>query len=75
MYDASVKVPTGIEYGNIWQLGNFDECMDIQTDIQVDGVDIEPQYCLVDVEVEDYIVRYESTRKNQVKIKIISLFV
>lgn len=27
MYDASVKVPTGIEYGEVYQFGNFDQCM------------------------------------------------
>lgn len=27
MYDASVKVPTGVEFGNVYQFGNFDQCM------------------------------------------------
>lgn len=27
MYDASVKVPTGVEHGNVYQFGNFDQCM------------------------------------------------
>lgn len=27
VYDASVKVPTGIEYGSVYQFGNFDQCM------------------------------------------------
>lgn len=29
MYDATVKVPTGIEYGNVYQFGNFDQCMSL----------------------------------------------
>lgn len=27
MYDASVKEPTGIESGDTYQFGNFDECL------------------------------------------------
>lgn len=69
VYDASVKVPVGIEYGHVWQLGNFDECMTARTDFQVDGVNIEPQYCLADVVMEEYVVRHESTRQNRVSDK------
>lgn len=29
MYDATVKVPTGIEYGDVYQFGNFDQCMTV----------------------------------------------
>lgn len=50
VYDASVKIPVGIEYGNIWQFGNFDECMAIKTDVEV--VEIKPKYCLADIEYE-----------------------
>lgn len=32
MYDASVKVPTGIELGAVYQFGNFDQCMRINSD-------------------------------------------
>lgn len=27
MYDASVKEPSGIEYGDVYQFGSFDECL------------------------------------------------
>jgi hypothetical protein len=32
VYDASAKIPSGVISGNIQQLGNYDECLQIQTD-------------------------------------------
>ncbi|XP_011498391.1 PREDICTED: nose resistant to fluoxetine protein 6-like [Ceratosolen solmsi marchali] len=32
MYDASAKIPPGVISGNIQQLGNYDECLQIKTD-------------------------------------------
>lgn len=52
MYDSSAKIPIGIEYGNKWQLGNFDECMAIGTVFKTGQLDIQPKYCLIDVDIE-----------------------
>lgn len=62
MFDSSVKVPTGIEYGSVYQFGNFDQCMNIVTNIELDGVNIKPKYCLADVVMNDYNVRHSATR-------------
>jgi len=29
VYDASTKIPSALITGNIWQMGGFDECIDI----------------------------------------------
>lgn len=66
MYDASVKIPVGIEYGNVWQLGNFDECMaatdQTTSSTLLQGVDVRPKYCLADIDVMGYAVRKTSSR-------------
>lgn len=74
VYDASVKVPTGVEYGAVYQFGNFDQCMDINsnkaiTDEAEDGTDIKPQYCLADVTMNGYTVRSGAVRNFQVNLK------
>lgn len=68
MYDASVKIPVGIEYGNIWQFGNFDECMSVKTDQILDGVDIKPKYCLADIEYEISDIKNVVTKRAQVSL-------
>lgn len=62
MYDSSVKVPTAIEYGVLYQFGNFDQCMDIETDFNIVGLNIKPKYCLADVQIENYVLRHSATR-------------
>lgn len=37
VFDASVKLPSGIEHGNVYQFGNFDECMAIDGGPHFDG--------------------------------------
>ncbi|KAI5745868.1 hypothetical protein M8J76_015007 [Diaphorina citri] len=44
VWDASAKSPVGLTSGSRFQLGDFDECLSIQTPI-------EAQYCLVDVKI------------------------
>ncbi|KAL7029378.1 hypothetical protein ACKWTF_006213 [Chironomus riparius] len=67
MYDSSVKIAQGIEYGVEFQLGNFDQCMNISATIKNDGVNIQPKYCLVDVKMDNFIVRNSAVRNNQIK--------
>lgn len=73
VFDSSVKSPVGVEYGVEYQFGNFDQCMAIKTDLVKDGVEIASKYCLVDVELEGYVVRKAARRHQKVsfsKIKI-----
>lgn len=74
VYDASVKVPTGVEYGAVYQFGNFDQCMDINSNKAIkddadDGTDIKPKYCLADVTMNGYNVRSGAVRKFEVNFK------
>ncbi|XP_055637440.1 nose resistant to fluoxetine protein 6-like isoform X2 [Toxorhynchites rutilus septentrionalis] len=52
LFDASAKATSGIEYGNVFQLGHFDQCMGVNQDRAVVA-----QYCLADVRVDGYQVR------------------
>ena len=63
-----MKIPEGIEYGVEFQLGNFDQCMNISTSIKNDGVNIQPKYCLVDVKMDGFSVRNSAVRNNQVSV-------
>jgi hypothetical protein len=49
VYDASAKLPSGILRGNVNQLGDFDQCLDVtsQYEPRIDG-----KYCLASVDVE-----------------------
>ncbi|XP_070492793.1 nose resistant to fluoxetine protein 6-like [Chironomus tepperi] len=67
MYDSSVKIPEGIEYGVQFQLGNFDQCMNISTTLENDGVNIQPKYCLVDVKMDGFNIRNLAVRNNQIR--------
>lgn len=64
MFDASVKSPVGVEYGVEYQFGNFDQCFDVKTTLESDGVDIQPKYCLVDVKLEGF-VKLNVARRHQ----------
>lgn len=66
VYDASVKIPVGVKYGNIWQFGNFDECMAITTDPILDEVTIKPKYCLTDIEYELSGIQSSIPKRSQV---------
>ncbi|XP_063227063.1 uncharacterized protein LOC134533469 [Bacillus rossius redtenbacheri] len=43
MLDASAKVPEGIVFGSVHQLGHFDQCVDVAVQ------DLQGQYCLVEL--------------------------
>ncbi|KAJ8668165.1 hypothetical protein QAD02_009828 [Eretmocerus hayati] len=51
MFDASVKVPSGIIDGQTWQLGNFDQCYKLKMNLPNDNCkqeDMQGKYCLVE---------------------------
>ncbi|CAB3382226.1 Hypothetical predicted protein [Cloeon dipterum] len=47
MFDASVKFPTGVLYGSTYDFGNFDECMQVQSQRN----DINGKYCLARIRI------------------------
>lgn len=48
MADAWGKLPSGILSGNLYELGNFDQCLSINNFVQDAGA-IKGQYCLASV--------------------------
>lgn len=62
MYDASVKVPNGIEHGDVYQFGNFDQCIDIGTDDDA----VKSKYCLADVTMDGFSIRNGAKRHFEV---------
>ncbi|XP_018325878.1 nose resistant to fluoxetine protein 6 [Agrilus planipennis] len=54
MYDSSAKIPSGILSGNINQLGDFDECLNAVSE----KWNIEGQYCLASLQVQEPTTRY-----------------
>lgn len=50
MFDASAKFPSGILSGNTFYLGNYDECIGIN--VQLDNDVIKGQYCLPKITIE-----------------------
>lgn len=54
--DAWGKIPSGILYGNVYELGQFDECLSIEKliiDNQYTNV-LKGQYCLTQISLERY---------------------
>lgn len=53
--DASAKIPSGLLRGNVNQLGDFDQCMEIRTKVKLKedkSVKIKGKYCLANIDVE-----------------------
>lgn len=48
MFDAFPKFPVGLMYGNLYQLGNFDECTSVSY-LTKENSNIQGQYCLADI--------------------------
>ncbi|XP_053699470.1 nose resistant to fluoxetine protein 6-like [Sabethes cyaneus] len=72
MLDSSAKSTFGIEYGNVYQFGHFDQCMGINRNrFKSNGGNnddngsggILSQYCLADVHAEGYRLRTVVSRK------------
>ncbi|XP_050091632.1 nose resistant to fluoxetine protein 6-like [Anopheles aquasalis] len=60
MFDASAKFPVAVEYGSVYQLGSYDECLNRSDDAVSSPVTT--QYCLTHVQLPGYRVRSISTR-------------
>lgn len=69
VYDSSVKAPSGIELGSIYQFGSFDECMRITTNDE----NLKPKYCLADVTLDGYSVRSDAKRNFKVCLLFVCL--
>lgn len=57
LLDSSAKSTAGIEYGQLFQLGHFDQCMSINRDRASIQTGILSQYCLLDVRLDGYLMR------------------
>jgi hypothetical protein len=51
VFDASVKSTIGVEYGNEYQFGNFDQCLEFQKQQE-----IHPKYCLLKVNLNSSVI-------------------
>lgn len=60
--DSSAKSTAGIEYGQLYQLGHFDQCMSINRDRSSSQVGILSQYCLANVRLDSYFMRTAVSR-------------
>ncbi|XP_031625477.1 uncharacterized protein LOC116342116 [Contarinia nasturtii] len=61
MHDASAKIPSGILSGNINQLGDFDQCLNVMAP----NNEFSGKYCLayVQISVPDYLPNMKKLRK------------
>lgn len=61
MHDASAKVPSGILSGNVNQLGDFDECINVESP----NNEFIGKYCLayVQISIPDNLPRLKRFRK------------
>lgn len=52
MIDAWGKIPAGVFYGNLLEFGNFDECLSVQHNSNIENIgDIMGQYCIARVDI------------------------
>lgn len=47
MFDAWGKIPSGMLYRNIYDFGNYDQC--VESDVTLDGIHVIGQYCIVPI--------------------------
>eukprot|EP00102_Acyrthosiphon_pisum_P022676 XP_016659886.1 PREDICTED: nose resistant to fluoxetine protein 6-like [Acyrthosiphon pisum] len=59
MYDASAKFPTGILSGKSVDFGDYDECMETNTN----SLDFKPQYCIVNIRFSPSVKLYPNYYK------------
>lgn len=49
MLDSSPKFPVGMRYGETYQMGNFDECVDVDFHDQNSSVNVRGKYCMAEI--------------------------
>ncbi|CAH1176236.1 unnamed protein product [Phaedon cochleariae] len=52
MFDSFAKFPTGILYGNYYQMGNYDECVEARKEGNSLESTIQGQYCLTEINLK-----------------------
>lgn len=63
MFDSSAKfIPAGWFDGSTYNLGNFDECTDVEVFVGNDY--IQGQYCLVEIEIKPIVHSKFRSRKH-----------
>ena len=66
MFDASSKIPEGILFGSSHNLGNFDECVNVVTEMPGKGHEqdenvLKGQYCLAKVNLSGFHKKSDDT--------------
>lgn len=66
MFDAWGKLPSGILSGNMYEFGNFDQCLEINHEIEnvVQNNNFVGQYCLTQINIE-YDVAAKTQKSNK----------
>ena len=65
MFDSSAKIPSGLLNGNVNQYGDFDQCLDLKTELHpkmyphLENYSIVGKYCLATFDLE---IRKSSAR-------------
>jgi hypothetical protein len=79
VFDSAAKIPVGLLAGNQYQLGHYDECIEISMDAgERSGGMIKGQYCLAEIqfvtshpsEADPYTLNYDPRASAFEKIKV-----
>lgn len=79
MFDSSAKFPVGLLAGNQYQMGHYDECIEILVDVgESSGGQLKGQYCLAEIWFESsyspttdpYTLNYDPKASAWEKIKV-----
>lgn len=55
MIDAWGKFPSGVLYGNFYEYGNFDECINVYKDSNQEDVGVVAgQYCVAELDLTNF---------------------
>lgn len=66
MLDSTAKIPSGIMRGNIKNLGNFDECIDLQND------KVKSKYCLLPISQK--FIKQVAIKNLKVSLSLLKIF-
>jgi hypothetical protein len=79
VFDSSAKFPVGLLAGNQYQMGHYDECVEILVDSEErSGGQLKGQYCLAEIRFESsfshrtdiYTLKYDPQASAWEKIKV-----
>lgn len=67
MYDAFVKGSSGIESGLVYQFGHFDQCIELNKQVEngLDNIPVRSKYCLAEVKFDGLRIQKLGSRKTR----------